>query len=365
MLYAAVFPGRYIQGENALHKMGSEVSHLGKKGFLIGSPTVSKKIIPALKPMFDKAIKYHGAVFGGETTDAEIERLSLEAKKNECDVVCGIGGGKTLDTAKAVACNLDVPVIIAPTIASTDAPTSALAVIYNEQGVYQREIVLKNNPNVVLVDTAVIAEAPVRFLVSGMGDALSTFFEAESCRKKQAKNFVGFNGLLTGYAIAALCYKTLLKYGKLAKESVEIRKCSPALEYIVEANTLLSGVGFESCGIAAAHSIHNGFTALPQTRAYYHGEKVAFGTLASLFLNERDKAVVDEVYNFCKEVGLPVTLAELGLKDVSDEDIMKVAEKSCEPGEFMANEPVPVDPEAVFRAIKRADAYGKAKMCSM
>ena len=360
MLYAAVFPGRYIQGENALSELDSEISHLGKTGFLICSPTVHKKILPPLMPRLAH-VKCHIAVFSGESTEAEIERLSLEAKKNQCDVICGIGGGKTLDTAKAVACSLGVPVIIAPTIASTDAPTSALAVIYDEQGVYQREIVLKNNPNVVLVDTAVIAEAPVRFLVSGMGDALSTFFEAESCRQKGAKNFAGFNGLLTGYAIAELCYKTLLKYGKLAKESVEMRKYSLALEYIVEANTLLSGVGFESCGIAAAHSIHNGFTALPQTRAYYHGEKVAFGTLASLFLNNRNQAVRDEVYTFCEEIGLPVTLAELGLEKVSDGDLMKVAEKSCVPEEFMTHEPVPVGPEDVFSAIKLADAYGRDK----
>ncbi|MEI7750906.1 MAG: glycerol dehydrogenase [Candidatus Omnitrophota bacterium] len=361
MLYAAVFPGRYIQGQNALYELGSEIAHLGKTGFLICSPTVYKKVLPDLKPRLDDKIKYHLAVFRGESTDAEIERLSIEAKKERCDVICGIGGGKTLDTAKAVACNLNLPVIIAPTIASTDAPTSALAVIYNEQGIYQRERVLKNNPNVVLVDTTVIADAPIRFLVSGMGDALSTFFEAESCRKKQAKNFAGFRGLLTGYAIAELCYKTLLTYGKLAKKSAETKVFSPALEYIVEANTLLSGIGFESCGIAAAHSIHNGFTVLPQTRAYYHGEKVAFGTLASLFLNERDKTTVDEVYNFCREIGLPVTLAELGLKDISDEAMMKVAEKACASGEFMGNEPVPVGPDDVFSAIKRADAYGRAQ----
>ena len=166
---------------------------------------------------------------------------------------------------------------------------------------------------------------------------------------------------MTGYAIAELCYKTLLTYGKLAKKSAETKVFSPALEYIVEANTLLSGIGFESCGIAAAHSIHNGFTVLPQTRAYYHGEKVAFGTLASLFLNERDKTTVDEVYNFCREIGLPVTLAELGLKDISDEAMMKVAEKACASGEFMGNEPVPVGPDDVFSAIKRADAYGRAQ----
>jgi glycerol dehydrogenase len=358
MLYAAIFPGRYIQGENALQKISSEIAHLGTKGFFICSPTGIKNIMPTLKSRLDNEIEYHVALFGGETTEAEIERLTIEAKKNGCDVICGIGGGKTLDTAKAVACGLNLPVIIAPTIASTDAPTSAISVIYSEQGVFQKVMLLKNNPNVVLVDTAVVAGAPVRFLVSGMGDALATFFEAESCRRKQAKNFTGFNGLLTGYAIAELCYKTLLKYGKSAKVSAEQNTVSLALEYIVEANTLLSGIGFESCGIAAAHSIHNGFTVLPQTREYYHGEKVAFGTLASLFLNEKNKTVIDEVYGFCEEIGLPVTLAELGLKNVSDEDIMEIAKKTCAPGELITNEPVTVNPEVVFSAIKRADAYG-------
>jgi glycerol dehydrogenase len=361
MLYAAIFPNRYIQGENALNELSSEISHLGKTGLLICSPTVYKNIIPNLKQRLDDEIKYNVIVFNGETTEAEIKRINLEAKKNKCDVICGIGGGKTLDAAKAVAHNLALPVIIAPTIASTDAPTSAISVIYSEQGVFQKAILLKNNPNVVLVDTAVIANAPVRFLVSGMGDALATFFEADSCRRSQAKNFAGFNGLLTGYAIAELCYKTLLRYGKLAKKFAQERKVSPELEHIVEANTLLSGIGFESCGIATAHSIHNGFTVLPQMRAYYHGEKVAFGTLASLFLTKKEKTIIDEVYDFCKEIGLPITLSDLGLKNISDEDLMKIAEKTCAPGELIFNEQVPVNPELVFSAIRRADDYGMAK----
>jgi glycerol dehydrogenase len=359
MLYGAIFPGRYIQGKNALYEIENEVMRLGKKVFFICSPSVEKNIFPSLKSKFQNNLQYAVSVFNKETTEAEIERLVLEAKKNGCDVVCGIGGGKTLDTAKAVACILDAPVIIAPTIASTDAPTSAIAVIYTEEGIFKRVMCLKNNPNVVLVDTEIIANAPVRFLISGMGDALATYFEAESCRQKSAKNFAGFNGLLTGYKIAELCYQTLLKYGKLSIESAKLKIVTPALEHIVEANTLLSGIGFESCGIATAHSIHNGFTVMPQTCNYYHGEKVAFGTLASLFLTDKNIEIIDEVFSFCIEVGLPVTLEELGLKNIKDEDIMKIAEKSCADGELIINEPFEVKPEYVFSAIKLADAYGK------
>ena len=141
--------------------------------------------------------------------------------------------------------------------------------------------------------------------------------------------------MLTGYAIAKLCYETLLNYGELAIKSIKGNVISPASEHIVEANTLVSGIGFERCDIAVAHSIHNGFIALPQTHNYYHGEKVAFGTLVSLFLTDKNKTAIDEVYGFCKKVGLPTTLEQLGLKNINGQYIIKVAEKYCAPGEFI------------------------------
>ena len=248
---------------------------------------------------------------------------------------------------------------IVPTIASTDAPTSAISVVYTKEGVFDKVLTLDKNPDIVLIDSKIIAEAPERFLVSGMGDALATYFEAESCRQKHANNFAGYQGLLTAYAIAKLCYETLLEYGELSKMACKNNIVTPALDHIIEANTLLSGIGFESCGIAAAHSIHNGLTALPQTRKYYHGEKVAFGLLASLFLTDKPKQVIDDLYDFCRKVGLPVCLKDIGLENASDADLMKVAEKSCAKCELIINEPTRVTPESVFNSIKIADEYGK------
>jgi glycerol dehydrogenase len=129
----------------------------------------------------------------------------------------------------------------------------------------------------------------------------------------------------------------------------------------VEANTLLSGLGFESAGLAAAHAIHNGLTALEQTHAYFHGEKVAYGVLASLFLTDKPVETIDEVYEFCEAVGLPTTLADIGLADVSDEELMRVATVSCAENETMHNEPIPVTPEMVFAALKAADAEGQKR----
>ena len=225
----------------------------------------------------------------------------------------------------------------------------------------KRYLVLPSNPTVVLVDTRVIAQAPTRFLISGIGDALATVFEARSCKTKYASNMTGRIGSMTAYALAELCYDSLKTYAVQAVAACEDHVVNPALEKIVEANTLLSGLGFESGGLAAAHAIHNGLTALEQTHHFFHGEKVAIGTLASLFLTEKEPELIDEVYALCEAVGLPTTLADIDLDGVSDADLMLAAEKACAEGETIYNELVPVTPQAVFTALKAADVEGRRR----
>jgi len=356
-----IFPGRYVQGAGALNKLGEQIKRFGEKPFFICDPYVYKNIIPEYMEHIKKTVEPSIEEFGGECCDEEIERLGKEASKRSCDIIVGAGGGKTLDTAKAVGYNLSLPVCIIPTIASTDAPCSALSVIYTAEGSFKRYLWLLRNPDLVLVDTKVIAAAPVRFLIAGMGDGLATWFEAESCKLSYASNMTGDRGLHSAYVLAKLCYQTILEYGLLAKVSCEASVVTPALEHVVEANVLLSGIGFESGGLAAAHAIHNGLTVLEETHKFFHGEKVAFGTLASLFLTDRPSKIIDEVYTFCSEIGLPITLKEIGLKDVEDKALMKVSEAACAEGETIHNEPMPVTPENVFSAIKAADLEGKRR----
>jgi glycerol dehydrogenase len=337
------------------------MSRLGRKGLLICDPFIFDRLLPDFRPSIEQAIAVTAERFAGESSDEEIGRLSDLATRVGCEVVAGIGGGKTLDTAKAVAYGLKLPVASVPTAASTDAPCSAVAVIYTPEGKFKRYLFLPKNPDLVLVDTAIIARAPVRFLVSGMGDALATWFEAESCRQKHAGNMTGDVGSLTAYALARLCYDTLLADGLAAKVACEAQAVTPALEHIVEANTLLSGLGFESGGLAAAHAIHNGLTVLEPTHKYYHGEKVAVGTLASLFLTDKPRAIRDDVYSFCESVGLPTTLAGIGLSGVSDQELMRAATAACAKGETIHNEPTPITPEQVVSALKVADAEGRRR----
>lgn len=359
-----IFPGRYIQGYDAIERLGIEAARFGEKGFIIADPFVYDNLLSTFRMEIEREMGVVVERFGGECSDEEIERLVNRAEPLHVQVIIGMGGGKALDTAKAVAHHLSLPTIIVPTIASTDAPCSALSVIYTAQGAFKRYLVLPTNPDVVLVDTTTIANAPVRFLIAGMGDALSTWFEADACQRKQAGNMTGDVGSYTAYHLARYCYDTILEYGVAAKVSCQAKVVTPALERVVEANTLLSGLGFESGGLASCHAIHNGLTVLEATHHYWHGEKVAIGVLASLFLTDKPPACIDEVYRFCEAVGLPTTLAEIGLDVVTDDELMLVARAACARGETIHNEPIAVTPEKVFGALKAADAEGRRRQQS-
>jgi len=298
--------------------------------------------------------------FGGECTLTEISLIRRAAEALPARIIIGAGGGKALDAARATAAELSLPFVSCPTLASTDAPCSAVSIIYTEAGVVAEVRILPNNPVLVLVDTQVVVQAPPRFLISGMGDALATWFEARACAAANAKNLRGGRSTRSALALAELCYRTLLKDGAAAIEAARARRISPAFERIVEANTLLSGLGFESSGLAAAHSIHNGLTMAPQTRAFYHGEKVAFGTLVQLVMEESPLPEIEEVIGFCIQVGLPVTLAQIGLQDLPREILEKIAVRATQPGESIHNEPFEVSSAQVAAAILRADELGRS-----
>ena len=361
MKQTAIFPGRYVQAEGALADLGDEVARLGTRALVIAGNSAKDSLIPTFLPRWGERVQLSVERFGGECSDREIERLTQVAKQQEYDVVVGMGGGKVIDTAKVVGYQTGARVAVVPTIASTDAPTSAVSVIYTAEGEFSRCLFLPRNPELVLVDTGVIAMAPVRFLVAGMGDALATWFEADACRQSHSPNQCGGLGTLAGYNLARLCYDTILEYGVTAKASCEQKVVTPALSHVVEANTLLSGLGFESGGLASAHAIHNGLTRLPGTHHYYHGEKVAVGVLAGLFLADRPSSLIDDVYDFCESVGLPTTLAGIGIGEASDDDLRRVAEAACAAEDTMQHEPCPVTPGAVLAAIKTADLVGRKR----
>ena len=352
-------PSRYIQQAGAFSQLAKYTAPLGRNLLILISANGKIRVGDAIMhSAADTDTTITWVEFNGECSKVEIARIETIAKETDAEVIVGIGGGKILDTAKAVAYYGNLPVVIAPTAASTDAPCSALSVLYTEEGVFEEYLFLPANPNIVLMDSDVIAAAPTRLLVSGMGDALATYFEARACKASNAKNCFGGNVSVTSMAIAKLCYDTLLSDGPKATIAMDNHACTTAVENVIEANTYLSGVGFESGGIAAAHAIHNGFTAIEETHSMYHGEKVAFGTIAQLVLENAPTEELEEVIGFCLEVGLPVCLEDLGIKEIKKEQIMEVATIACSTNDTLHNMPFPVSPKTVYAAILAADAFG-------
>jgi glycerol dehydrogenase len=317
-------------------------------------------VIPASGLALEKKPIYTDT-FLGECCEDELIRVSNIIKKTKANVLVGMGGGKTIDTAKIAADRANIPVIVVPTIASTDAPCSGCAVLYSKNGIFDSVCYQKTNPAAVLVDLGIIAAAPTRFLVAGMGDALSTWFEARSCDRTHSTNECGGYSTQAGLQIAKLCYETLLEHGVAAKVASDAHVVTPALDHIVEANILLSGLGFESAGLASAHSIHNGLTVLAETHWFYHGEKVAYGVLTGLCLTEADANELETVFSFCERIGLPTTLAEIGLGKVTREKLMIAAEKACAPEQPIHHEVGVITPEKVLNAMLAADAMGRAR----
>lgn len=273
------------------------------------------------------------------------------------DVVVALGGGSAVDTAKATAYFKNKKVVIIPTIVATDAPCTGLSVIYNDDGTFDKYIFYPANPDAVIVDTQVIANAPTKFLVAGMGDALGTYFEARACQRVGAHSLENGGITHSAMALCRICYDILMENGAMAKEAVDNNLVTPAVEAVVEAATYLSGVGADNGGLAAAHSIYNGFTGLEECEKTNHGDLVAFGTVVQLIIENAPKSEINEVMEFMAEVGLPLTLDKVGLTDKSR--LIIACEKACAEGETIHNMVGDMTPELLESATLTADVLGR------
>ena len=350
-------PQKYVQGKDALLQFHKEMESLGDSWLFICSNSGYKATHDKIEESFgDAADKRRYEVFHGISSTGEIDRMRQIVKEEGINVVVGVGGGSAIDTAKATAHYEKLPVCIVPTVVATDAPCTGLSVIYNDDGTFNSYLFYPKNPEAVIVDSDVVAKAPVSFLVAGMGDALGTYFEARACKQTESLS-LEFGGITrSAMALCELCYQTLLEYGEAAKLAVEKHVVTPALDAVIEANVYLSGVGADNGGLAVAHSFYNGLTALGGHSAP-HGNCVAFGTQVQLLLENAPMEEYEEVQAFCLTVGLPVTLAEIGI--TADEQVRTIAEKSCVEGETIHNMAGDVTPDELYDAIVLADALGR------
>ena len=345
-------PARYVQGKKALEELGHQLGRLGSSPLLVADDVVWGLVEKPLSAGFSAAelpVKRVG--FGLFATAAAVDSLVETIRSGSHDVVVGIGGGSAIDAVKAAGHLAGIACASVPTVASSDAPCSALSVIYTEEGEFVEYRFFPHNPDLVLIDTQIVAEAPARFLVGGIGDALATWIEARATARGQGVTMAGGRPTRTATGLARLCWDILWEHALPALDAVNSGVVTPALEAVVEANTLLSGVGFESGGLAAAHAIHNGLTAAPQTHGLTHGQKVNIGSVAQLVLEGAPTKEIEDFVAFTTRVGLPNTLTEIGLEPTDTADLWAVAQAATDPGETIHNMPFPVTAELVVDAL--------------
>lgn len=355
-----ISPGRYVQGKGAIRELGTYAKQLGNSPLIVADDLVWGFVGHDIEASLKAAgLPVRREKFNGIPSAKEIDRLVGVIKETGSDVAIAVGGGSTIDAVKAAGFLADIRWANCPTVASTDAPCSALSVIYTETGEFEEYRFFPRNPDLVLVDSQVVANAPVGLLIAGVGDALATWLEARATSRSNSKTMAGGVPTVTGTALAKLSWEVLWENAIEAVDAVKDKQVTPAVEKVIEANTLLSGLGFESGGLAAAHAIHNGLTAVPQTHGLAHGQKVNIGSVTQLVLEGAPSSDIRDFVEFTTRVGLPNTLSEVGLRADDAASLAIIAEAATVPGETIHSMPFEVsagDVASALASIERMSA---------
>lgn len=342
-------PLRYLQGPGALDLLSEVVAPYGVRPAVVTDALVrdlfGEQIIARLGAA---GLSPQMRVLPGEITAAAADEIAASLAGLGVGVVVGCGGGKSLDAGKAVSARLGVPVVTVPTVASNDGPTSRAVAMYDEAHRLVAVDQLTANPHAVLVDTALIAAAPVRFLRAGVGDAVAKTFEAAGCWAGTGVTTLGTRPLRVGSAVADACYHTLRTHAAAGLAACAAGIVDDDLEALVEAVLLMSGLGYENGGLSLAHSLTRGLMQARGAQTALHGEQVAWATLVQ---RQAEGATdVADLRDFLRELGLPTTLAELGLAAPTRVEVQQIAEVTMT-APHVANLAQPVTTDALIAAI--------------
>lgn len=355
----SVYLPNYSVGADCYTEIGTVTSRYGIKAVIIGGKTaLSKAKEDLLAAMAEAGLTVTGILwYGGDATYENVDRLMADPAVQEADMVFAVGGGRAVDTCKTLADKMGKPIFAFPTIASNCAACTSICVMYKTDGSLAGYYYPKHCAEHTFINTRIIAEAPEQLLWAGIGDALSK--EYEVCFASRGCDVL--HTPLLGICLSHACTQPLLDYGKQAledcrnnKESAAIREV--ALDIIISTgivSNLTVGKDYYY-NSTLAHCFYNSFTYLPQAERHLHGEIVAFGTLVLLTydkqLEERNK-----IAKFCKELGLPVTMAEIELNEA---DTDKLLAKAVTISEWNGSKQK-LNLEDFKQAIFDMDAYGK------
>ncbi len=351
MISLSVAPGRVLRGKHALSEGIEYILKLGQRPLLIGG---SRSLaLSQLQVLFKRPeLEIAQITYAPDCCETSLDRLIQAASAHQADSIIGIGGGKCLDTAKLVAHRCQLPIVTIPTTAATCAAWTALSNIYTESGAFLSDVSLAKCPDLLILDYGIVATAPPRTLVAGIGDAIAKWYEASVSSGHSSQTLL----------IAAVQQARVLRDILFQKSAAAIAGPGGAdWQEVVDATVLLAGVigglGGAQCRTVAAHAVHNGLTHLPGSHHALHGEKVAYGILVQLRLQEMlqgDRLAATaraQLLDFYTEIGLPKTLAELGLSEITIAQLHHAATLACQPDSDLHRLPFAVAPEQLVAAM--------------
>ena len=352
-LQISVAPARVIRGAGALAQAGQMLARLGQRPLVIGGEQTALAVRPALNTaaaQVDLALAQ--ASYGEDCSEVSLAALRQQVEAHQADLIIGAGGGKALDAAKLVAYQQHLPVVTVPTSAATCAAWTALSNVYSEQGAFQYDVSLAACPDLLILDYDLVQTAPQRALVAGIGDALAKWYEASVSSGSSEQTLI----------IAAVQQARVLRDLLFQKSLAALQAPgSQVWREVVDASVLLAGLvgglGGAQCRTVAAHAVHNGLTHLLQSHNTLHGEKVAYGILVQLRLEEMMQGNLlaassrQQLLKFYAEIGLPQSLEALGLMAVTLADLQRAAEIACRPGSDIHHLPFEVTPAHLMAAM--------------
>lgn len=327
-----VSPWRFVVGSDILPEIGLHARWLGKKAFLVGGTrglgSVKEAITASLR---DNGVGYH--VEQGPHVDkvrSSVDALVRIGREKSVDLLIVCGGGRASDCGKVVAREMDLPLIMVPTVASVNAAGTLSSSI--EQDDRPRRYGYRG-PDVVFCDTRVIVEAGARWLAGGMGDVLpfgaGLPLALSMGRPGGAES--GALGLHNAFPTVAaeligrLTFELVIQNGKRAYDAAAMGIPSDEVSKVCEAIFYCSAVGGPACGIVGGdHTLH--LANHPRcTKEILHGEYVAFGTLVNLILFGSPLSEIDQILDFNCSVNLPTCFADFGLADITPSELVEHA----------------------------------------
>jgi glycerol dehydrogenase len=353
LLSLSVAPAQVLRGNQALEQSGDAIARLGHRPLVVGGDSTLASLTSKLKPVLEqKQLSYSSASYTPDCSEASLSALKEAAASHQADLIIGIGGGKALDTAKLLAYQCQLPIVTIPTSGATCAAWTALSNIYSDEGAFLYDVPLNHCPDLLILDYNLIQTAPQRTLIAGIGDALAKWYEASVSSGSSPVTLI----------IAAVQQARVLRDILFQKSADALKEPgSEAWREVVDATVLLAGVigglGGAQCRTVAAHAVHNGLTHIPSAHDALHGEKVAYGILVQLRLeemlqgNQLAASARQQLLKFYAEIGLPQTLEDLGLGNITLAELRKAAEIACNPNSDIHRLPFEVVPDQLMAAM--------------